>query len=94
MELGTPKQQSIQVIFAAFAQRLVTSILQPDCWNAMQLINTSMDARARQRYKTLFGTPLEEPWELKASPFSPAVRMLAYDEVGVIGMGKLDSKVY
>lgn len=60
----------------------------------MQLINTSMDARARQRYKTLFGTPLEEPWELKASPFSPAVRMLAYDEVGVIGMGKLDSKVY
>lgn len=52
-----------------------------------------MDTKARAKYEGLFGSALEGGWELMAAPFSSAVLMLANEEVGVIGNGRLGSKV-
>ena len=59
----------------------------------LQLLSTQADAKARQMYEWLFGSALEGAWELKAAPFSPAVLVLANEELGVIGTSRLGSNV-
>ena len=60
---------------------------------ALQLLSAQADTKARQNHQRLFGSALEGAWELKAAPFSPAVLVLANEEMGVIGTSRLGSKV-
>lgn len=64
------------------------------CMLALQLLTVQADIQAQQEYERLYGTAPHGEWQLKAAPFSPAVLMLADENLGVIGKSRFGSEVF